>query len=105
MTGAELIAQERQRQIQACGWTPEHDDTQTSGELLECAIAIADDVWTDTDSSNGPRIGTWPFQRSRHVIQKYGKDHIRRLTIAGALIAAEIDRLQRCPAQAGTGGE
>lgn len=97
MTGIELIAAERERQVSKCGWSAEHDDTQISGELLECAVKIADDVWTDQDepAKSEATLGEWPFQRANHVIKKYGADHVKRLAIAGALIAAEIDRLQR----------
>ena len=31
MTGVELIAAERQRQIEVEGWTPEHDDAHVGG--------------------------------------------------------------------------
>lgn len=37
MTGIELIAKERQRQIEQEGWTAEHDSQHTAGELLQCA--------------------------------------------------------------------
>jgi hypothetical protein len=88
-SGASLIAAERQRQIAECGRTATQDDAQSDGQLLECAVLIADSV------ACGLSGHAWPAQRASHVIAKYGADHIRRLTIAGALIAAEIDRLQR----------
>ena len=96
MSGAELIEQERARQIEQCGWTAEKDDAHDSSELLECAIQVADDVWAGKDDFRMPmKEASWPYQRAGHVCQKYGTDHIRRLAIAGALIAAEIDRLER----------
>jgi hypothetical protein len=90
--GASLIADERERQIREKGYTAEHDDL-SEGELLACAKLIAQDVLADQNSAGARR--TWPDHRAGHVRRKYGDDHIRRLTIAGALIAAEIDRLIR----------
>lgn len=103
MTGADLIAEERARQIHEKGWTAENDDRQESGELLECAVAIADEVYAGCEHTPGDTLcpesaNHWPISRAFHVKKKYGRDHIRRLVIAGALIAAEIDRLQRAKA-------
>ena len=39
--------------------------------------------------------GPWPDVLLLHVREKYACDEVRKLSIAGALIAAEIDRLQR----------
>jgi hypothetical protein len=36
-TGAEMIAAERQRQIEAEGWTPEHDDEHDDVEMVQAA--------------------------------------------------------------------
>lgn len=95
-TGAELIAAERERQVNEKGWTAEKDDLQTDGEILECAVKIADEVFNGDDSPIPMRpYHEWPIERSNYVRNKYGTDHIRRLVIAGALIAAEIDRLLR----------
>lgn len=66
--------------------------------MLECAIQVADDVWDGNDDAPAQMIraaNRWPYQRAVHIIAKYGADHVRRLVIAGALIAAEIDRLER----------
>lgn len=93
MTGAELITAERATHA-ARGWTAENDDRQTLQQLIECAgLIIAGVSW------NGDyRPGTdyeWPRERAEHVRKKYEADKVHRLAIAGALIAAEIDRLQR----------
>jgi hypothetical protein len=37
MTGSELIAAERERQVSAEGWTPEHDDEHSGGEMMSAA--------------------------------------------------------------------
>ena len=38
-TGIELIAEERHRQIEKEGWTPEHDDQHNAGDLVHAAAA------------------------------------------------------------------
>ena len=85
-SGDELIADERRRQIYAENWSPEHDDTHVRGELARegALYALEGTVWeTQVDGL----CGNWE-SRTR-------KSRIRQLAIAGALIAAEIDRLQR----------
>ena len=96
LTGVELIAAERQRQVEVEGWTPEHDDEHRSGELGMAAQAYIDgsrkavhatsDLW----KLGAPTV--WPWETSWW---KPSDDPIRNLVKAGALIAAEIDRLQR----------
>lgn len=84
-----MIAQERQRQIEKEGWTPEHDtDEHADGELAMAAVcyALPD---CDRQVENGVPF-FWPFDGN----WKPG-DRVRELVKAGALIAAEIDRLQR----------
>ncbi|MDD5095446.1 MAG: hypothetical protein PHV74_13865 [Dehalococcoidia bacterium] len=41
MTGVELIAQERQRQVQEEGWTAEHDKQHQNGELAMAAACYS----------------------------------------------------------------
>ena len=86
--GAGLIASERQRQLDAEGWTPEHDDGHELGELIQAAIRYADNA-SPYDYGNR---SSWPFEASWW---KPSDDPVRDLVKAGALIAAEIDRLQR----------
>ena len=96
MSGAELIALERQRQIEKENWTPSHDDGHDMGEL---AIAAAVYATFDTDASVNYALDCedadipsgWPWGRNWWK----PKDEISNLVRAGALIAAEIDRLQR----------
>lgn len=91
MTGAEMIAAERRRQIDEEHWTPEHDDGHRHGELAKVAatlaVAVTDAVVVDSDGY-GSGDNPWGVE-SKHL------NPIRALTVAGALIAAEIDRLQR----------
>ena len=85
--GAALIAAERQRQVSVDGWTPAHDAEHTIGELVDAAVCYLHDI--DAES---PMIWPWPWDESWW---KPSDDRIRNLVRAGALIAAEIDRIQR----------
>lgn len=93
-SGIERIAAERQRQIEQEGWKPEHDDQHSRGELAEAAVCYADfaanQAMGNPTSSIDP-LG-WPFESES---LKVSDDPIRNLEKAGALIAAEIDRLLR----------
>lgn len=96
--GAELIAAERERQITEEGWTPEHDDEHTDSELIGAAISYALESYSigllddDDDDDHGFMPASWPWDAEWW---KPSSDAIRNLVKAGALIAAEIDRLQR----------
>lgn len=92
-TGVELIAAERQRQIEAEGWTPEHDDEYLHGELIRAAVCYALEPGTPIREHTPPMW--WPWTWSESWWKPTPGDRIRELTKAGALIAAEIDRLQR----------
>lgn len=100
--GVAAIAAERRRQIEQEGWTPEHDDTHASGEL---AIAAACYVLS---SSGFKREALWEIWPESWGVSWFKPTDCRRdLVKAGALIAAEIarlDRLQDAPANA-KGGE
>lgn len=103
VTGAERIAAERQRQRSAEGWTPEHDDEHHNAEMLQAASQYLDmgEFIARTGRDDGesyfgglpPQAWRWPWDISWWK-PDYG-DPIRNLEKAGALIAAEIDRLQR----------
>lgn len=97
-SGIDLISAERVRQIQQHGWTPEHDASHERGQMLSAAIAYA--TATQRLSLTGMGAGTdldfvrrmyWPWEK------KWWKpgSRVRNLVKAGALIAAEIDRLQK----------
>jgi hypothetical protein len=91
MTGIELIAAERMRQIEKEGWTAEHDDQWKNGELAEAAATYAIHP-QHADAYINWRKLLWPWD---HEWYKPNKNRIRELEKAGALIVAEIDRLQR----------
>jgi len=94
-TGAELIAEERQRQCAEEGWTPEHDAQHEEGELIRAALCYAD--CAPLTKYVGPH--TWPWAPLFDKRVQHSKK--RRLVIAGALIAAELDRLQAEEAEDG----
>jgi hypothetical protein len=79
-TGIELIAAERIRQKKDEGYAPEHDLEHVNGELIQAAICYA---------ASDPARGRWPAGWQ----WKPSADRKRELAKAGALIAAEIDRL------------
>lgn len=88
--GIERIAAERERQI--ARWGSDHDDEHVGEELLvaaECYIAVSS---FDTDDHLRAPADRWPWEKSSW---KPSIDPIRNLEKAGALIAAEIDRLLR----------
>ena len=90
MSGAALIAAERERQLVVEGWLSEHDDEHTDRSLAVAAAIYAQQAGVDWAPYEVP-VG-WPWDEQWW---KPTGDAIRDLTKAGALIAAEIDRLQR----------
>lgn len=98
MSGIEAIAAERQRQIDEEGWTPAHDDRHGAGEMASaaaCYAAYRGDT-SPQELMGADVIGIlWPFEAAWWK----PKDRRRDLVRAGALIAAEIDRLDRLDKQ------
>ncbi len=86
-----LIAAERQRQVEAEGWTAKHDDRHVDAELARAAACYA----LPPDGGRGPfDVPThWPFEARSW--RPTPDDRVRELVKAGGLIAAEIDRLLR----------
>lgn len=93
VTGAEMIVAERQRQIEREGWTAEHDDEHNDGELLDAAHCYLETVRLFHLTPFNPRSFDWPWELA--AWKPSSDDPIRNLVKAAALIAAEIDRLQR----------
>lgn len=99
--GAELIALERAQHTKRENYDAAHDDAHDTGEIAKAGIAyifgaLADVVPQvgnhDPEYMKQSATNWWPWHRS------YYKTHdkaIRKLVKAGALIAAEIDRLLR----------
>lgn len=91
---ADVVA-ERRRQIAVEGWTPEHDDEHSNGEMALAAACYARHAIVPPALSDVP--ATWPWGASWW---KPG-DPRRMLVKAAALILAEIDRLDRAAARGG----
>lgn len=83
------VIAERQRQQSVEGWMPEHDDEHCNGELAMAAVCYINE--TGTVNRNGGKQWGWPWDAS------WWKPNARRrnLVKAGALILAEIERIDR----------
>lgn len=77
------IAAERRRQIEVEGWTPEHDDAYVHRDLAKAAACYATG-----------HVDRWPWSLKWWKPSNYR----RSLVKAGAIILAEIERLDRLPA-------
>ena len=100
MTGIELIAEKARTNREHKGYTAAHDDEHVLGELSQAGAAYAkvasaqcrgaEAVEFDADMMVSE--GEWPFEPESW---KPSDDPMRNLVHAGALIVAEIERLQR----------
>lgn len=93
----ELVQEERLRQISKEGYDHEHDDKHDGCELAIAAACYAchpmNIYWINDQLKNKTVIEKLiPFDQ--YEIDTKHSD-IRKLVIAGALIVAEIERLQR----------
>lgn len=97
MNGIESIAAERKRQVEVEGWTPEYDDAHTDGAMSAAATAYAFSAFTGTSyrAFSAEPIGFWPWNAEWWKPKTPREDLVR----AGALIAAEIDRIDRLSAR------
>lgn len=107
MNGAERIAAERRRQIEKEGYTLEHDQAHANEALAWAAAcyaapgAIYHVEEKATTAPDGVRLYSlvwhepWPtnWRKASATNHSPFADRIRDLERAGALIAAEIDRL------------
>lgn len=90
-SGVELIAAERRRQIEKEGWTADHDEMHGGHQLALAAVcyALPPHARLFRAFSDAPHL--WPWE------EEWWKpaDRIKELAKAGALIAAEIDRITK----------
>lgn len=99
MNGISRIAAERQRQIEVEGFDKNHDAQHIGGELAWAATHYAMPEHIELDHSGivahiYPELFAVRASRGRNSIKfSHTGVRIRQLEIAGALIAAEIDRL------------
>lgn len=95
----EDVLAERLRQVEAEGWTPQHDDGHRDGSIaLAAACYAAGEALPLEQRSFGYRdSGTVPMLWPRSWAYTWWKpsDRRRNLVKAGALILAEIERLDR----------
>lgn len=98
--GVELIAAERDRQVVEEVRTAEHDARYSNGDLALAAVCYAlpdgqrrSVPFTQHGGVSGWRPEYWPWSLSSW--RPSPGDRVRELVKAGALIAAEIDRLLR----------
>lgn len=88
--GIELISLERKRQIEIEGFDEKHDSRNLPNEL-----AIAASCYCLPHGQREFRVrDQWPF--AYEWWKPTPEDRVKELTKAGALIAAEIDRLLNC---------
>ena len=97
MSGIEAIANERRRQVQGEGWSPDHDDDYVSGELAAASACYALNAICPADLAAKQKVEafiaeTWPWPISWW---KPSQDPSRDLEKAGALAAADHDRRAR----------
>jgi hypothetical protein len=99
MNGIDLIVAERKRQIEKEKFDSTHDSQHESKELAWAAVCYAapEPIYR-CELPFGPRAGytftdPWPDWWDPEWDKREKHSDIRRLVIAGALIAAEIDRL------------
>jgi len=103
MNGIQSIAAERRRQIVSEGWTAEHDDEHKdeSLALVAALYAAPGPLFEVNDHRSDDGFGRirfddpWPASWDTRWDKRWDHDRRRCLAIAGALIAAEIDRLDR----------
>lgn len=93
-TVLELIAKERERQVNEEGFTAEHDDKYHGSELCLaalCYLLMLDDIGRNRRHPPGNPPPDWPWDAD------YWKPSTpeRNLTKAGALIVAEMERRNR----------
>ncbi|HFQ6050307.1 TPA: hypothetical protein ACJZSU_005165, partial [Pseudomonas aeruginosa] len=89
----------RRRQIEAEGWTPEHDDAHSHGQMARAAACYA------LAGSSAPNDGTaallvslaWPWDEQWWKPSTARRDMVK----ACALALAEIERLDRAAASQG----
>lgn len=95
-TGIELIAQERKSQIEKHGLTAEVDAAKNANRQLIEAISLMLPEGDEQDNKIylKARLDGIPTGWSPRVWEKMAKkSYLERLVMAGAMLAAEIDRI------------
>lgn len=87
------VLNERRRQVEAEGWTPEHDDAHSNGEMIEAAACYSITAGSVILEPDGEffRPPAWPW-----APEWWKPSTPRRMLVkAAALLIAEIERLDR----------
>ncbi len=84
------ILHEREKQLKK--WSPEHDAEHQYGSLAKAAACLA---VNHTDARVEDPAGYSSEEDPWGLIKRYGDDEVRALVIAGALIIAELERMER----------
>ncbi len=101
---AQDVFEERERQINVEGWTPEHDDAHDDGQLALAAVCYA-----LPEYQQSIKTAAHPTMRQSTIVERlwpWSPDwwkpigERRDLVKAGALILAEIERLDRADLRA-----
>lgn len=90
------IAAERLRQVRAEGYTTLHDDEHVDGDLADAAAcyALTPEQRNTVPVHGGPPVPRrWPWECA--AWKPTPDDRKRELIKAGALILAELERLER----------
>lgn len=102
MNGIQLIAAERERQI-AKGYDSTHDDQHDDAMIVQVAQEII--AYVDPTVSLDVADPWGIIKRTERKYPNENDSDLRLLVIAGALIAAEIDRRQRVAPAFESGGQ
>lgn len=97
MSAIEDIAAERTRQIEVEGWSSQNDDLYVDGEMACAAFCYGIHGTAWERKLIAPIIALWPWSASWWKPTNRRRDLVK----AGALIVAEIERLDRLAAAEG----
>lgn len=100
-SAADDVLAERRRQVEAEGWTPEHDDDHGDGAMCMAAVCYAE--WDHYEHPSGDGNGLVPANWPWATAWWKPRDRRRNLVKAAALLLAEIERLDRIESPKGKG--
>ncbi|QCP50189.1 hypothetical protein FAZ95_13970 [Trinickia violacea] len=87
------VLAERRRQVESEGWTARHDDSHKGGQMAAAGGCYA--LFTDAYPNVGDPPPDWPWAAKWWKPFEYRRDLVK----AGALILAEIERIDRLTAE------
>lgn len=102
-SGSTLIQEERKRQVSEEGYDWKNDDNYTRQELLKASITyIKAPSYRERGFNEESQGEHWPWdiETFKPATDNTIDSRIKELAKSGALIAAEIDRLQRAKVRA-----